>query len=146
MSAADGGVGGVQGAWNGKLRNLGGGGTVGSVGAVTAATNTNYVGSSTDSGHNNAFCAANGHQGCTPGGYGFVLDQANRLLWWQLEDFAYVSVIEQVRWAQRLAQLYYGVGHSRNYWDGCSTGGRRGMEMAHATATSSMVSWPVFPR
>jgi hypothetical protein len=30
LSAADGGAGGVQGAWNGKLRNLGGGGTVGS--------------------------------------------------------------------------------------------------------------------
>ena len=130
LSTADGGAGGVQGAWNGKLRNLGGGGTVGAVGAVTAATNTRYVGSSTDGGHNNDFCAANGHPGCSPGGYGFVLDAANNLLWWQLEDFAYVSVIEQVRWAKRLAEFYYGAGPSRNYWDGCSTGGRQGMEMA----------------
>lgn len=130
LSAADGGTGGVQGAWNGKLRNLGGGGTVGSVGAVTAATNTSYVGSSTDSGHNSAVCAANGHPGCAPGGYGFVLDAANNLIWSQLEDFAYVSVIEQVRWAARLAERYYGAMHSRNYWDGCSTGGRQGMEMA----------------
>jgi feruloyl esterase len=130
LSAADGGTGGVLGAWNGKLRNLGGGGTVGNVGAVTAATNTGYVGSSTDSGHNNAVCAANGHPGCAPGGYGFVLDAANNLIWSQLEDFAYVSVIEQVRWAARLAEVYYGAKHSRNYWDGCSTGGRQGMEMA----------------
>jgi feruloyl esterase len=130
LSAADGGVGGVQGAWNGKLRNLGGGGTVGNVGAVTAATNSSYVGSSTDGGHSNAFCAANGHPGCAPGGYGFVLDAANNLLWWQLEDFVYVSVIEQVRWAKRLAEFYYGMEPSRNYWDGCSTGGRQGMEMA----------------
>jgi hypothetical protein len=130
LSAADGGTGGVQGAWNSKLRNLGGGGTVGNVGAVTTATNTGYVGSSTDSGHNNAVCAANGHPGCAPGGYGFVLDAANNLIWSQLEDFSYVSVIEQVRWAARLAEVYYGVPHSRNYWDGCSTGGRQGMEMA----------------
>ena len=130
LNLEDGGSGGVQGAWNGKLRNLGGGGTVGSVGAVTAATNTGYVGSSTDGGHNNAVCAANGHPGCAPGGYGFVLDASNNLIWSQLEDFSYVSVIEQVRWAGRLAEAYYGIEASRNYWDGCSTGGRQGMEMA----------------
>ena len=130
LSEADAGAGGVHGAWNGKLRNLGGGGTVGSLGAVTNATNTRYVGSSTDSGHNAAVCAANGHPNCAPGGYGFVLDANDNLIWSQLEDFAYVSVIEQVRWAARLAERYYGVQHSRNYWDGCSTGGRQGMEMA----------------
>lgn len=130
LSPADGGTGGGQGAWNGKLRNLGGGGTVGSVGAVTAATNTGYVGSSTDGGHNNAVCAANGHPGCAPGGYGFVLDASNNLIWSQLEDFSYISVIEQVRWAGRLAEAYYATKPSRNYWDGCSTGGRQGMEMA----------------
>lgn len=130
LSAADAGSGGVQGAWNGRLRNLGGGGTVGTVGAVTTATNTGYVGSSTDSGHNNNVCAANGHPNCAPGGYGFVLDADNNLLVSQLEDFAWVSVIEQVRWAKRLAKLYYGTDSIRNYWDGCSTGGRQGMEMA----------------
>ena len=130
LSADDGGTGGVQGAWNGKLRNIGGGGTVGSVGAVTTATNTQYVGSSTDGGHNSAVCAANGHPGCAPGGYGFVLDASNNLIWSQLEDFSYVSVIEQVRWAGRLAEAYYGTKATRNYWDGCSTGGRQGMEMA----------------
>jgi feruloyl esterase len=130
LSAADGGTGGVQGAWNGKLRNIGGGGTVGSLAAVTSATNTRYVGSHTDGGHNNAVCAANGHPGCAPGGYGFVLDAANNLIWSQLEDFAYISVIEQVRWAGRLAEFYYGESPTRNYWDSCSTGGRQGMEMA----------------
>jgi hypothetical protein len=130
LNSVDGGSGGIQGAWNGKLRNLGGGGTVGSLGSVTTATNTRYVGSSTDGGHNNAFCNANGHPNCAPGGYGFVLDASNNLLWWQLEDFAYVSVIEQVRWARRLAEFYYDAEPIRNYWDGCSTGGRQGMEMA----------------
>src|SRR5262245_54754 len=42
--------------WNGKIQNLGGGGCVGAVGSVTGATNTSYVGSSTDTGHNNGSC------------------------------------------------------------------------------------------
>src|SRR5439155_15711589 len=48
LNSADGGSGGVQGAWNGKLQNLGGGGLVGSVGSTTSATDARYVGPSTD--------------------------------------------------------------------------------------------------
>lgn len=54
LSAADGGIGGVQGAWNGKNRDLGGGGYAGNVGGVTSSTNLGYVGTSTDTGHNSA--------------------------------------------------------------------------------------------
>jgi hypothetical protein len=50
-SIADGGSGGVQGGWNGKNRDLGGGGYAGSVGAVFSSTDLGYVGSSTDTGH-----------------------------------------------------------------------------------------------
>ena len=39
LSAADGGASGVQGAWNGKNRDLGGGGYAGQVGGVTSSTN-----------------------------------------------------------------------------------------------------------
>jgi tannase/feruloyl esterase len=132
LNSADGGVGGgSEGAWNGKIQNLGGGGFAGSLGPVTSATNTGYVGSSTDTGHNSAWCAsALGRPGCAPGGAGFVLDQSNELLWWQVEDFITNSIIEQVRWAKRLANFYYGMNHTRNYWNGCSTGGRQGMELA----------------
>jgi hypothetical protein len=130
LSASDGGTGGVQGAWNGKIQNLGGGGFAGSVGAVTGATNTRYVGSSTDTGHNNAVCAANGHANCAPGGASFVLDASNNLIASQVTDFIKDSIIEQVRWSKRLAKLYYGMEQTRNYWNGCSTGGRQGMEMA----------------
>src|SRR6516165_2859808 len=35
LSAADGGSGGVQGAWTGRIEDLGGGGTAGSVGSTT---------------------------------------------------------------------------------------------------------------
>src|SRR5215831_20666071 len=57
LNGADGGTGGVQGAWNGKTRNIGGGGCVGTVGSVTTATNTRYVGSSTDGGHTDTDCS-----------------------------------------------------------------------------------------
>src|SRR3984893_17878744 len=50
-SIADGGSGGVQGGWNGKKRDLGGGGYAGAVGPVFSSTDLGYVGSSTDTGH-----------------------------------------------------------------------------------------------
>ena len=59
LSVADGGAGGAQGAWNGKNRDLGGGGYAGQVGGVTSSTNLGYVGTSTDTGHNSSV---------TPGG------------------------------------------------------------------------------
>jgi hypothetical protein len=52
LNANDGGAGGVQGAWNGSIQTLGNGGFAGSVSGVTSATNTGYVGTGTDTGHN----------------------------------------------------------------------------------------------
>lgn len=130
LNAADGGTGSVQGAWNGKIQNLGGGGYAGGVGAVTGPVTAGYVGSSTDTGHNTAVCNANGQPNCGLAGGGFVLDSSNQLISTLVTDFIKDSLIEQVRWAKRLAKLYYGMEQSYNYWNGCSTGGRQGMEMA----------------
>src|SRR5262249_22958378 len=118
LNSADGGTGGVQGAWNGKTRNLGGGGCVGSVGAVTSATNTGYVGSSTDTGHVGGDCSF----ALTP--------DPHKLNVGLLRDYAYDSIVAQVRWAKILAKTYYGTAAARNYWDGCSTGGRQGFALA----------------
>lgn len=52
LNANDGGVGGVQGAWNGKIESLGNGGFAGTVTSVTSATNAGYVGTGSDTGHN----------------------------------------------------------------------------------------------
>src|ERR1700720_4671489 len=41
-------------SWNGKNRDLGGGGYAGSVGGVTSSTNLGYVGTSPDTGHSAA--------------------------------------------------------------------------------------------
>jgi len=118
-NSADGGSGGsVEGAWNGKTRNLGGGGCVGSVGSVTSATSTGYVGSSTDSGHIGSDCI-------------FALQPTpTRLNVGRLNDFIVDSLRAQVRWAKAIAETYYGPAPARNYWDGCSTGGRQGLALA----------------
>lgn len=117
LSTADGGIQGVQGAWNGKIQNLGGGGYAGSVGAVTNPVNGGYVGSSTDTGHT-------GNNG------NFALNPDNTLNWGLIKDFAQDGVRLQSMWARTIAKTYYGMAHTRNYWNGCSTGGRQGHMLA----------------
>ena len=120
-NTADGGTGGGphgEGAWNGKIRNLGGGGLVGSLSPVTSSTNARYVGSFTDS----------GHTGTDPA-FG-VIQELNQLNLGKIEDFFSESLRLQYQWALRLANTYYGKPAIRNYWDGCSTGGRQGLVLA----------------
>ena len=45
-------------------------------------------------------------------------------------NFNSESVHQQYMWALALAQAYYGQPAARNYWWGCSTGGREGMTLA----------------
>ena len=113
---------GVNGAWNGKVENLGGGGLVGSVGSTTQSTNGGYVGSSTDGGHNNAQNGANGNFA--------VIQATHQLDVGKITDLASESIHQQYVWALALAKHYYGQSATRNYWYGCSTGGRQGEELA----------------
>ncbi len=118
LNGADGGAGGVQGAWNGKVRNIGGGGLQGNLSSITAATNTGYVGSNTDTGH-------------PTGSPTFaVIQDTHELNYGTLDDFLVESIHQQYKWALALTEVYYGQKATRNYWDGCSTGGREGLSMA----------------
>jgi hypothetical protein len=118
LSAADGGTGGVQGAWNERIEDLGGGGYAGNVGSVTGATDAGYAGSSTDTGHSGA------QQGT------FALNPDNTLNWGLIRDFAFNGIHQQAVWTKRLTQMYYGKGPKFTYWNGCSTGGRQGHQQA----------------
>jgi Tannase and feruloyl esterase len=118
LSAADGGSGGVEGNWNGRIENLGGGGYAGTVGPVTGATNSGYAGSSTDTGHP-----------ASAGGT-FALNPNDTLNWGLINDFAFNGIHEQTIWTKKLTQMYYGTGPKYTYWNGCSTGGRQGHEQA----------------
>jgi hypothetical protein len=122
LNSADGGAGGVQGAWNGKIQNLGGGGLVGSVGSTTSATSDGYVGSSTDGGHTTA---QNGPRGT----FG-VIQATNQLDRGKIIDYIIESIHQQVEWAKLASLNYYNAQPMRNYWNGCSTGGRQGLALA----------------
>lgn len=113
-SIADAGAGGVQGGWNGKNRDLGGGGYAGSVGAVFSSTDLGYVGSSTDTGHP------------ASAGGSFALNPDGSLNNGLILDFVRNGIHEQHVWGVQLAQTYYGTSPVRKYWMGCSTGGRQG--------------------
>lgn len=116
LSSADGGSGGVEGAWNGRTEGLGGGGCSGNLN-VTRAVDAGYVGSGTDLGHAGASCEA----GVEPSG-------AYDLRF--IEDFIRTATEQQVLWAKRIASAYYGTRPAYNYWNGCSTGGRQGYLLA----------------
>jgi hypothetical protein len=105
--------------WNGKVQNLGGGGLAGNVGGVTNATNAGYVGSSTDSGH-----PASDNPNFA------VIQETHELNEGRLDDFLNESIKQQYQWALKLAREYYGRKPERNYWNGCSTGGRQGLALA----------------
>jgi hypothetical protein len=105
-------------AWNGKVRNIGGGGLQGNLSSITAATNTGYVGSNTDTGH------------ATGSPTFAVIQDTHELNYGTLDDFLVESIHQQYKWALALTEVYYGQKATRNYWDGCSTGGREGLSMA----------------
>ncbi|MGH9715159.1 MAG: tannase/feruloyl esterase family alpha/beta hydrolase [Candidatus Acidiferrales bacterium] len=116
LSNADGGSGGVQGAWNGRTQGLGGGGCSGNL-RVTPAVDAGYVGSGNDLGHRGGNCAP----GVNPDGtYNMQF----------IEDFIRNGIEQQILWSKRIAQVYYGTRPEFNYWNGCSTGGRQGYELA----------------
>jgi hypothetical protein len=112
----------VDGAWNGKIENMGGGGFAGTVGPETTSTNTGYVGSFTDGGHNSAQNGSDGNFG--------ILQATNQLDVGKTIDMAWESVHQQYLWALALANAYYSQAPTRNYWNGCSTGGRQGLALA----------------
>jgi hypothetical protein len=134
----------VNGAWNGKVENLGGGGLAGTLGSTTAATDAGYVGSITDGGHNST---QNGNDGTFA-----VIQTTSQLDVGKITDFASESLHQQYSWALAVANSYYGQTAQRNYWYGCSTGGRQGLELAQIwgedfdgiLAGAAVVYWDAF--
>jgi hypothetical protein len=116
LSAADGGTGGMQGAWNGRTEGVGGGGCAGGMN-VAGPVNAGYVGSGTDAGH------AGGN--CEPG---VNADGTYNLQF--INDFFRDGIKQQILLSKAVAARYYGVKAAYNYWNGCSTGGRQGYLLA----------------
>ena len=117
----------ANGAWNGAIEDIGGGGNVGTLASTTSATNGGYVGSVTDSGHNNA---QNG-SGAAIGNFQ-VIQATHQIDLGLYNDYNWEGNHQQYVWAEWLAQKYYGVSKAnmRNYFTGCSQGGYEGFTMA----------------
>jgi len=121
LNAADGGAGGVQGAWNGRTQGIGGGGCSGSLG-VTGPVNAGYVGSGNDTGHSGG--------NCEPG----VNEDGTYNLQF-INDFIRNGMKQQVLFSKAVASAYYEMKPAYNYWNGCSTGGRQGYVLAQELGT-----------
>jgi len=139
LNSTDGGTGGVQGAWNGKIETLGNGGFAGTVTAVTSATNAGYVGTGTDTGHSSSITNPIPNPNAPPAtveappsenGAVFGLRPDGSLNFGRIKDYAWRSQHHANLWGQRIATVYYNQAHTRNYYVGCSDGGREGHEMA----------------
>ena len=47
-----------------------------------------------------------------------------------INDFFRVGVVQEVLFSKAVAKSYYGMKPAYNYWNGCSTGGRQGYQVA----------------
>ena len=139
LNANDGGSGGVQGAWNGKIQSRGNGGFAGNVSNVTPATNAGYVGTGTDTGHDAMLTNPIPNPNAPPdtveappseAGAAFGLNPDGTVNTGRIMDYAWRSQHHANLWGQIVARAYYGRQHERNYFVGCSDGGREGHEMA----------------
>jgi feruloyl esterase len=139
LSSSDGGAGGVQGAWNGKLQSRGNGGFAGNVSNVTPATNAGYVGTGTDTGHDATVTNPVANPNAPPAtveappsenGAVFALEPDGTLNYGRIMDYGWRAQHHANLWGRIVARAYYGQRPTRNYFVGCSDGGREGHEMA----------------
>jgi feruloyl esterase len=139
LNANDGGSGGVQGAWNSKIQSRGNGGFAGNVSNVTPATNGGYVGTGTDTGHNATVTNPIPNPNAPPAtveappseaGAAFGLNPDGTINYGRIMDYAWRGQHHANLWGRHIARMYYGRPHTRNYFVGCSDGGREGHEMA----------------
>jgi feruloyl esterase len=115
-------------AWNGRFLFQGGGGTNGMLGNATGgvqlggptALDGGYAIVSTDTGHDNAINNDPARQGTVVFGY----DYQARL------EYAEKALDSVATTAKRIVRAYYGHRANRNYFFGCSNGGREGMVFA----------------
>ena len=113
--------------WNGRIRNLGGGGWAG--GSQTSLTEIGNSQASLVAGQ--GFVVGTTDTGHTVTGTGsFAMDEngsVNERLW---EDFADRALEKLAEKTKDIVKQYYGKEENYAYWDGCSTGGRQGYKMA----------------
>jgi feruloyl esterase len=99
--------------WNNKLQAVGNGGWTGSIAypAMAEALRRGYAATSTDTGH--------------AGGAQPLMGHPEKVV-----DFGYRAVHEMAVKAKAIINAFYGAGPQHAYWNGCSAGGRQGLQEA----------------
>lgn len=112
--------------WNRKFQAVGNGAFTGSINyaALAGALDRGYATASTDTGH-------------IGDGARWSLGHPEKVT-----DFAWRSVHEMTVVAKQIISAYYDQGPRFSYWNGCSAGGRQGMEEAQRSRMISMASSP----
>ncbi len=102
-------------AWNGKFMAVGNGGLAGEISyrQMGEPLSRGYAVASTDTGH-----TGTGTDGS------FALGHPEKVI-----DFGYRAVHETVQKSATVVASYYSRAAKHSYWDGCSTGGRQGLEV-----------------
>ena len=130
----------VNGNWNGRTEGIGGGVCTGNT-SVAAAVNNGFVGSGTDGGHggNNPNSPLeeepytnvpldDPNNTCQPGVV--TINGKVELNVQFINDYFTNAPGQEIIWSKKVATLYYGKAPRYNYWNGCSTGGHQGMDIA----------------
>jgi hypothetical protein len=109
--------------------------------SVAAAVNNGFVGSGTDGGHGGDNAGSPLYEEpytsvplddpgntCQPGVV--TIGGKNELNVQFINDYFTNAPGQEVIWSKKVASLYYGRKPLYNYWNGCSTGGHQGMDVA----------------
>jgi feruloyl esterase len=102
--------------WNGKFIGVGNGGAAGLIFYFFMAEplTRGYAVAATDAGHSGGL-----------GDWSFAVHRE------KLIDFGYRAIHEMTEKSKAVVEAHYGTAANRSYWNGCSQGGRQGLEAAH---------------
>lgn len=116
--------------WNGRFLGTGGGGYIPGTfyAALGPAVRDGFAAASTDAGTSLTFDGssffADPDTGIIPTEGSLTLDRQ------QFMNFAYLSIHDMAVAGKAVTTSYYGIPPNFTYWEGCSTGGRQGMQEA----------------
>lgn len=117
-----------QSKWNGRFQGTGGSAWAGDYGYEPLAEGVadNYATGETDTGHSPNLTTSTS----------WYLTPEGKLNIPLLKDYAYIAYNDLAVVGKQLSSKFYGYGPVYSYWNGCSTGGRQGLQLAQKYPTA----------